>query len=305
MESEIVRMRKRDNSPEGELRQYMLGEVSEQEQQRYEERLLRDDQLFREVDGMADRVQDELAEDYVSGDLTNGWRRAFEQRLLPCTGIRQKMQLHEALRALAFRKRRQRSWMERFGLWFHPLLRPVPALAGALLFVVVAGGSWSVYQLDRLQRQVDEAASRQALLTASEASLRRQLDEQLQRTLEAMKSRGTMDIASIILRPGLQRSGGAIPQVDVASGQRVVELRLDVGLDDYPSYQVAVFGSSGEKVLEQHQLKATRAGESVYIVFELPTKNLRGDDYQATLSGMTASRQVETIDRYYFRLIAR
>jgi hypothetical protein len=28
------------------------------------------------------------------------------------------------------------------------------------LFVVLAGGSWAVYQLDRLQRRVDEAASR-------------------------------------------------------------------------------------------------------------------------------------------------
>jgi len=305
METWMVRIRRHDNSPEEELRRYMLGEVSEQEQRRYEERLLRDDQLFREVDGMAERIQDELAEDYLSGDLTGDRRRAFESHLLPCTGVRQKMQLHEALHALAVRKKRQRSWMERLGPWFQPLLRPVPALAAALALVVVAGGSWSVYQFGRLQRQVDEAASRQALLTASEKASRRQFYEALQRTLETMGRQGTMDVTSLVLRPGLQRSEGAIPQVRVAPGQRVVELRLDVGLDDYQSYQVALFGSSGEKVLEQHQLKATPAGDTVHVVLELPTRNLRADDYQGTLSGVTANRQVKTIDRYYFRLVAK
>jgi len=300
----MVRMRKRDNSPEQELRQYMLGEVSEQEEQRYQERLLRDDELFREVNGFAERVQDELAEDYISGDLTSDQRRAFESRLLPRPEIRQKMQLHEALHALAVRNKRQHPWMERFRLWFQPLLRPAPALAGVLVLVIVAGGSWSVSQLARLQRQVDEAASKQALLSAREASLKRQLDER-QQTINALRSLGTLDIASFVLGPGLQRSEGTIPRVAVASGQRVVELRLDIGFDEYPSYQVALFGSSGEKVLEQSLLKATPAGDSVYVVFELPTRNLREDDYQATLSGTTADQQVKPIDRYHFRLITR
>ena len=70
----------------------------------------------------------------------------------------------------------------------------------------------------------------------------------------------------------------------------------------YKSYQIALYDSRGEKLIEQNQLEATLAGDTVHILWELPTKNLQNDDYQVTLSGVTAARQVENMDRYYFRL---
>src|SRR6185295_4576931 len=107
-----LRFFKHTDSLEDELRKYMLGELTEEEQHHYQKRLLDDDALFREVDGMAERIQDELAEDYISGDLTADRRLAFERSLMPCDSIRQKVALHKALGTLARKNKNQSSWLE-------------------------------------------------------------------------------------------------------------------------------------------------------------------------------------------------
>ena len=100
----------------------MLGELTEEEQHRYQQRLLDDDALFREVDGIAECIQDELAEDYVSGNLGADQRLAFERSLVQCDSIQQKVVLHKALRAFARRNQDQPSWRERIRVWFQPIL---------------------------------------------------------------------------------------------------------------------------------------------------------------------------------------
>ena len=305
---------------EVELRRYILGELTEQDEESFERRLMTgNDELLQEAEEFAEVLHDELVEDYLSGRLTGAQRAAFELRLLPSGKIREKLILDKALRAKV-RRRNGRSLAERLGAWIRPVLRPVPALAMCTNLLLLTGFGWSVHRMALLQGRLDEAASRQVRLTAAQESLRSQVDQEHQRNdalareVAAAASRqrlaptggqGLFAVASFILNPGLVRSGGQMAQVAIASGHGLVELKLDVGLDEYPSYRAALHDSSDNELMVASKLRAAPAGRSVYVAVQLPAQVLRADDYQLRLSGVTASGQIVKIDSYPFRVVRR
>ena len=59
-------------------RRYLLGQLTDDEEQRLEERLLSDDDFFQEVE----LTKDELAQEYVSGELTAKERKWLQENFL-------------------------------------------------------------------------------------------------------------------------------------------------------------------------------------------------------------------------------
>jgi hypothetical protein len=294
------------DSLERELRKYMLGELTAAEEASFEERLLSRDEEFRGAEELADLVMDELVEEYVSEELGGKQRLAFERNLLPSPKIQRKMVVQQTLRASAGRRARRPGWMLRLGLWFQPLGVPAPALAAALAVVLLAGGAWSLLQFRSLRQQLDAARTQQAQLTAAGASLQRQLDEERKQQADrSARPEPAPGVVSLVLLPGVQRSAGGNASLPIPTGERLIELRLDLGLDEYASYQAALSDSSGEVILEQRQLRPTSAGGQIYVALQLPARLLREDDYTVVLRGVSTSRQVVMIDRYGFRAVRR
>src|SRR5437868_14991981 len=96
----------------------MLGELTELEQQAYEGRLLREDEMCREVEELAEVVQDEVVEDYLAGELSETQRRAFERYQLVCPKINEMRLVQEALRSYPKRQVRRQTISERVRVWF-------------------------------------------------------------------------------------------------------------------------------------------------------------------------------------------
>ncbi|MCP5113212.1 MAG: hypothetical protein GY953_20465, partial [bacterium] len=141
----MVRRDEHENSLESEMRQYMLGQLSERDEQRFDERVMSDDEALRQVEELSEVVQDEMVEDYVSGTLNDDDRTAFEQRLLGSSKVRDKLPLSQALVGLRKHKAEAPNWRQRIQHWMQPVLQPAPAaLAASLLIAAVAGGTWSV-----------------------------------------------------------------------------------------------------------------------------------------------------------------
>ena len=72
---------------------YLLGELPEEELQRFERRYLKDDNLFQELN----EVEDELIDDYVSGALSVERRASFEKSFLSSPERRDKVQFAGAM----------------------------------------------------------------------------------------------------------------------------------------------------------------------------------------------------------------
>jgi hypothetical protein len=75
-----------NNHDQAQIRQYLLGKLSEAEQEKIEERLMVDDELFDEFEAS----KDELVEEYCAGDLGRAERDWFENHYLASTEGRQR-----------------------------------------------------------------------------------------------------------------------------------------------------------------------------------------------------------------------
>ena len=138
------------------IRQYLLGQLSEEVQQATEQRLLTEDALFEELEV----TEGELFDEYVSNELTPIDRKQFEQYFLSTPERQSELKFAAGLREYVAKKtidddatQRSRtvtkgSWLERTPLaWFgQTQLSRIAAIA--VLLVVIGGAFWFT-RLDR------------------------------------------------------------------------------------------------------------------------------------------------------------
>ncbi|HEY2961389.1 MAG TPA: zf-HC2 domain-containing protein [Pyrinomonadaceae bacterium] len=74
------------NHDQTQIREYLLGKLNEEEQQRIEERLMVEDELFDEFEAS----KDELIEDYCDGELSQNERQWLEEHFLVSNDGRQR-----------------------------------------------------------------------------------------------------------------------------------------------------------------------------------------------------------------------
>src|ERR1041384_503134 len=126
------------------IRQYLLGELSDEAQrQQVEERLLTDDDFFQELE----ITEDELIDQYLTGALTADERRNFESHFLAAPERQRKLSFARALRkcveAAAVQtgqqQRSQRSKSEQAPLWVRLLANPYLRSAAACLVLLTSG----------------------------------------------------------------------------------------------------------------------------------------------------------------------
>ena len=76
------------------LKQYLLGQLSQEEQKQLEVRLLTDQQFLEELL----MVEDDLIDDYLDDSLSEQEREKFEQHFLSTTERREELSFAKALR---------------------------------------------------------------------------------------------------------------------------------------------------------------------------------------------------------------
>ena len=128
------------------IRQYLLGQLAEEEQQAIEQRLLTEDALFEELEV----TEGELFDEYVSNELTPIDRKQFEQYFLSTPERQRELKFAAGLREYVAKKSTvtKGSWLERTPLaWFgQTQLSRIAAIAALL---VVIGGAFWFTRLDR------------------------------------------------------------------------------------------------------------------------------------------------------------
>jgi hypothetical protein len=307
-------------SLEGEIRRYILGELAAQDEQSFDWRLMTGDREFmQEVEDIVEVLHDDLVEDYISAKLSDAEKTAFEVRLLPCPQMREQIMLEKTLRLAAARNtRKKRSLSELLGVWIQPIIIPVRA-AALCASLLLAGGGLFVYRIAVLRNSLDNATSHLTAMTVVQKSLRNQvgaerrrssaLTAQLNLLAEAKQhlpntgSRTGVAVASFMLMPGSTRSGGQTARVAVGPGQSLVELKLDVGIAEYPRYRAALNDSEDNELIVVGKLDPVVAGRSVYVPLQLPARMLPPDDYRIQLSGVPPGRATVMIDSYPFRVV--
>lgn len=317
------------------ISQYLLGELSEEQQVEIEDRAFSDKEYLATITA----VENDLIDEYVRGDLKAADRQRFESRFLASAERRKRVEFAKALRTVVSESistekkvvQTAKTWSWRDSLYaFINGLNPAARLAFvAAAILLVAGAAWLFVETLRLRRQVTQLQaqsqagqnSQQALelerkrnaeLNArldQEKQQREQTDEslrQLTETPEATKPAPPPVIASLTLLPGLSRGGGQKPNLDLSNDAHLV--RLQIGIDpeeQYKSFAVELRTLAGRQVWNRENLAArTRRGTRA-VGLTLPATVLKSGEYELRLRGLTEGGGSEDVGFYYFNVRKR
>ena len=305
------------------LKKYLLGDMSAEDQQCLEQRLLIDSAAFEELKC----TEDELIDDYLEGTLSGNEREKFESFFLSAPERQQKLSFAKALkRYTAAHREKKKSWLIWENSWqafWHPRNRILKwALAASLLFLI-GGVSWSALQISRLQLALDHE---QTGARKSQTQLKRMQSQYLELTAsleleQALSGRLKQEVANLQraqksgpsilpaqIKPALlsteqrrliQQGSDGIQEIEVPSGEGLVKLELKMEPLKYPQYQAALQRVGGDKIRTQTESSIQGQFSGLSISTELLTRG----DYELRLSGITAAGEIEEIDDYYFRVM--
>jgi hypothetical protein len=296
------------------LVKYLLGDLSEEEQVRVEDRAFDDADYL----GALEAAEADLIDTYVHGDLSQADRRRFERRFLASPERLKKVEFARALAQVAADAKTAES--PKSSVWqtltaviagWNPALR-FAAATGVL--IVAVGGSWLALDNRAMRSRVASLETERREFTSRQEEMRRQLAEERSRAAAlgeqsqrpAAPYAAHMSVASLILLPGLTRGDSRITEVPVDASTQIVHIGIQLeARDDYPRFRVELRRRSGEEVLNESNL-ARRQDDGRYSVsFDAPASALPAGSYELALKGVPAGKPAEDVGYYYFSVVKK
>lgn len=294
---------------------YLLGEMSEEAEARFEESYFADDDLFERFL----IVKEELIDGYVRGRLSESERERFERRFLTSPRRREQVAFARALKQKLAEpnvkpsvQAETTSWRRQWlGLWTPRF--PVWTTAAAVLLIIGLG--WLVSENRRLRAELSATRAEQSAQSERERELQRQL-AQLRASVPSNIATPTPTPVSapspraspapiesflaIVLRPGV-RSAQELQKATLAPSVR--RLRVDLLLDDNPEYRrySVVLRSADDREIERRgglRAKDKNFGYSIAVEFSAATLN--GGEYSVTLFGHDSRGRRKKVEEYHF-----
>jgi hypothetical protein len=297
------------------LRDYLLGNVTSQQQEEVELWLMSDPDAY----DLLEAAEDDLVDDALAGRLTERNLSLFNSHFLAAPERHRKMQFGRSFkRAIDARQHAaraahtvERGAPARVG-WLDLLRQPAVAFASmGLIVLLLIGTGWSVYKVFQLQQQLGSTTQELASTARDRDDLKRRLDQSqtaaqsLQeqvRALEATKSSETPVLLAVNLMPGLTRSSSDISTVNVAAKTNVVRFSLTLLDDNFPTYRASLRNADDRELLSRDKLAATATRDGKAVVFTIPAETLSAGDYSFSLQGVPVSGTPENAARYSFRV---
>jgi hypothetical protein len=321
------------DSREHQAIQYLLGELTEAEQARLEERYFQDAELSE----LLSEIEDDLIDQYVREELSPRERERFEHHFLISERRREKVAFAKSW--LEAEKQSTTSKVAQTGKpvpWWKSMLAslsaPRPALAyslGAFALLFLLFGLWQWSEMGHLRKQIAAIEAERDLRAGQEDQLRQQAEDERKRSddlaaeneklaqeLAELKSKAddsTTDtpnteqppapaLLSFILSPGA-RGSEAPRDVVVPRSTQSVRLQLNIDpADRYSAYQARLQTASGTAVRSWNSLSAVSTAGRLAVFITVPAKSLSDGQYELTLSGVAAPDRKEDLGYYYFNL---
>jgi hypothetical protein len=189
--------------------------------------------------------------------------------------------------------------------WWKPYFANPFGLAAASLALAALTVFFATQNL-RLRNELERSRSAQLELQSQVDKLRQPVvsgNTQIQAKVEPPQL-PHISMASIMLSPGLLRSGGGaqshLLMLPRGVSTAVVMLRLEQSMK-YSGFDVVLQTVDGKEVRRLKALKSRPAPDGGYMVAaHFPARLLEEGDYLVTLQGRTASGEIKDLDSYSF-----
>lgn len=281
------------------LRRYLLGELEEEEQSRLEERLIREEELFEEMEA----VESDLLDDYARYRLAAAERGQVEQRLLATPRGRLRLELVRGLDEIANEGRvvpirPARRELSRF--------EQVAAIA-AMLVIAILGFLVANQRMEPVRPRIvvvppSPGETPAPRVPGIEIPPQREEEEKIVEVTPTPLPAPPPSPAALVIQlalstfrgPGEAPAGetpaGEIPIENVPPGTERVELHLQLEEGDrtgYTSFEATVKGAGSE--LRRENLEAKEIEGEWILVLELDPKKLPEGMYEVEVWGVTDS----------------
>jgi hypothetical protein len=298
-----------------QLTRYLLGLLPEEDTERL-------DELSITSDAVAHRlrtVEDDLVDGYVRGTLPMGTREHFEAAYLASPHRRRKVEfarglLHEVDRLAAVEH-----------VASTPARQPLPrsSLAAVAAIVVLLGGGAAVFGGLQLRGARQELEIQRALIERRAHTLEQQFEaqrqavvesrhelERMRAALDALSERSQPEAAALpptvaLVLPPPTRSGGAGVTLAVSRAATVVAFELQLDANEFPKYEAALHGASGDRVLWRSRPLTVRAGSPPALAFTVPASLFGSQHYALSLTGQREGGAAQAVGTYGFRIVRR
>jgi len=257
------------------LRRYLLGDLPDEQAQRFEEEFFADDEQFSEL--LA--AEDDLIDAFLEKRLSAADRQRFESRFLTTERGRQKIALGSLLRP-ALRRQSAPRWI---------------AVAAIMTLLVIAAGL--VRELAIARSHVDELERERASLRSGMAALITQM-KQLQTA--AAHSPEPPKVFSIMLQ-GLERGSSSATMILPADAQ-AADLWLVLPRDAYPRYSATLQTVDGAPLWHQSSLTSRPVDGRKGILLQVPASMLQPHTFTIAVSGEKPDGTREPVEDFSFTI---
>lgn len=312
---------------------YLLGTLSDEERDRFEEMYFSDNAAFEEVE----IAEGELVDRYVRGELSKSDQARFEAVVAGSPRLADRVEFARVWKDKLARASEARpvvsatetykpseagaSWWSRL---FGSTAAPRFAVAFSVLLVLVGGLAllfgWLRVREESRRLQAQQAAleQRQRELDQQAADLKSQMEQLANRTpspppsesprpvsVEVPSPIQSQPILAFTLSSGTIRGGNASEKRDfkISPGTIWVQISLRVADTSYPSYQATIFDVDRQSVFNSAGLKIKGDSSVGILTISVPPKRLPAGDYTISLLGRTPSGATEGVADYSFRII--
>lgn len=276
---------KEDAASESTLRQFLLGNVDEEERERLESLFITDSVVRERI--LA--AEQDLIDDYLDGSLTSADKQNFIQVYADTPEQKRKLRIATSIKDWAIAQGNVSVSPEpvRASFWsrVRDVMWPKPAVAIPIAAMAMVGViALALWLNSRMERQHSQLAIQEEVVKLNVPSSLNQIPKM-----------------SLELRPGSFRGGETQNELVIRPDSGVAELRLIwIHPERYPRYTAVVSRVSGSKLVTVPDLKAEADGKSIRL--RLPDRLLTTGEYQIKLTG-TADNGTEGLnEEYRFRV---
>lgn len=280
------------------LRRYLLGQASEEDRLRMEQRLLMDSEYLNQLE----MEEESLIDDYASGKMEKVERKEFEAHFLNSPERRDNVAFAKALRHYLTGHTTDEKAVRPTFRWLAALN---VALACAIVVLAITS-ALLVRQAAGLRQKITSAEAERTEAERLKQEALRHDEEQRDRiaTLEQELAEAKIphtdsNTKSLLLEAGLSRGGDTAPIARLFSTIRWVRLEPPVTKQTYRGYRAQVQSIDGNTIWSSSKVKGAHGRFRVIV----PTSLLHSGDYLLSLSGVTTTGTAEKIGTYFFRVV--
>jgi hypothetical protein len=292
-----------------ELIRYLLRELPEDQVEEIEQRYFTNEDSFEELR----RLEAELIDSYVAGELDSEQKKKFEQLYLSMPEGKSRVQFAEALRVKASKMPKPATSFSGSKRW-----SAVYVLA-AVLAVFAIAGAWMIWELVHLRAENRSAQQKIQQIQKKSDELQKQSAakiEQLTKELDSARMgedvqplppiQGTKppqpSLLAVLMMPGVARGSSGMQTISLDKGLNFVRFELKLDRDPFPGYRVSLQTADGEELWNLGLLKPMTTASGKTVKFDLPASRLDQRDYVLLLQGRAAGSKFENVSAYPFRV---